>query len=271
MAMSKSKRNQLEGILCRWAAGREPTSGQLAELQDRVLRRWSEEPMVWARQGLAASHATAAPSARRFRLAAAAASVLLVIVVGWLAVFSGGRDASSDQREEVGVAVAAGFETERTAALQSVFAEVDRLFDGQLAWVAETAEQVLLGLTEDHGAATGRPRVVVRLAIMRRAAAAKDWVPVWWVDVLCRPEEVVRVSHDGQLGDLYLWAYLLADGMVAVDTELSVEGPVQIRAARSDLYQRGVPKILLVRSHNGVEYRVLQTVAVLDSRGGRTG
>ncbi len=148
--------------------------------------------------------------------------------------------------------------------LSLVFAEAERLFGGQLAWVADTPDHLHLGLIGDGVASQQRQAVAVRVMVMRRTAAHSAWAAAWWVEVMCRPQEVVRIRRSAQLGDLYLWACLAPDGMVAVDTYLVVDSPVPIRASRSDLYRPGVPKVLAEMRDCDGGYRVVQTVAVVD-------
>ncbi len=263
--MSRRNRTQLDRLLRRWAATRQPSEAALAQLQRQILARWMEQFAPGADDDSVMADQIATRSARRWWLATAALAAVVALVAGGLTIFwSADREVPLGRVEGVLPATVTSLPREPRAVLGSVFAEAERLFGGQLAWVADTPDHLHLGLIDDGVASQQRQAVAVRVMVMRRTAAHSAWAAAWWVEVMCRPQEVVRIRRSAQLGDLYLWACLAPDGMVAVDTYLVVDSPVPIRASQSDLYRPGVPKVLAETRDSDGGYRVVQTVAVVD-------
>jgi hypothetical protein len=135
---------------------------------------------------------------------------------------------------------------------------MDRLFSERLAWVAETNQDVSLGL--DETSSTGGPRVAVRVVVLKRMADAKTWQPIWIGDVVSRPEELVQLSTS-DTSRLSLWTHLLPDGALAVDTELGIEDSGTVWSS-SSVQQSQVPQQVLFARAQGGEFQVWQTVAL---------
>ena len=120
--------------------------------------------------------------------------------------------------------------------------------------------EALQGPAEDPG----RP-AVVRLVVVSRRVGDVAWQPVWSTDVLLRGEEMVEVAAGRDSKDLLaLWVYPLENGKVAVDTTLSLHTPVKISARSNTVVGRKEPNELVSVREGDAEYRVLQTVAILD-------
>ena len=151
----------------------------------------------------------------------------------------------------------------------ALLSEMESLFDGQLAWVAEDGNRVDLGLdgpsnARSADAVEGR-RLAVRFVVVRRDDNASDWQVAWVMDVSSRPEELVRVASKQTPGDtLQLWSYQLPDGLIAVDCNLQLTGDVTLDARSSTLCRNGQPQQIAEAARGGIEYRVFQTVALLD-------
>jgi hypothetical protein len=168
-----------------------------------------------------------------------------------------------------------------------LLSEMKKLFGEQLKWLAETDRSVAFGLS-DRGKASGDATsensavpLAVRVVVEKRAAASNDWELAWAVDVVSQSEEVVDLSPaTGQGTSMRLWAYVLPDGMFAVDSELAfsngdlseVTGSAApgntFRATFSNVLHDRLPSTELLTGSDGAEYRVLQTVAVLDKKVG---
>ncbi len=151
----------------------------------------------------------------------------------------------------------------------ALLAEMESLFDGQLAWVAEDGSRVALGLDGPSNArsadAVEDRRLAVRLVVVRRDNHASNWQVAWTMDVSSRPEELVRVASKQSPGDaLQLWSYELPDGLIAVDCNLQLAGDVTLDAQSSTLCRNGQPQQIAEGTRGGTEYRVFQTVALLD-------
>lgn len=166
--------------------------------------------------------------------------------------------------------------------------EMKELFGHQLAWLAETDERVEVGLSDRPPATSDESRwgdaaipLLVRVVIEKRAAAHNGWELAWTVDVVSQSEELIEIAPEVSNGtSMRLWAYVMPDGVFAVDSELvfSTEGtsrPVRnsekveiFRSESFNIQQNRIPSAMLLTGSDGVQYRVLQTVAGLKSRMG---
>ena len=161
------------------------------------------------------------------------------------------------------------------------------LFGEQLTWLAETDERIEVGLSDRQNASVlatlknDDVPLAVRVVVEKRAAAGNDWEIAWAVDVVSKSEEVVDLASATDDGtSMRLWAYAMPDGMFAVDSELSFssgEGGGEttlpgraetFHAAFSNVQKDRQPSEELLTGADGVEYRVLQTVAVLNKKVG---
>lgn len=154
-----------------------------------------------------------------------------------------------------------------------LLAEMENMFDRQLAWVAETGDRIEFGLDQSSDAGAELPpasetaRLAVRVVVERRSPGSTDWELAWALDVVSRSEEVVRVAPRNADGnELRLWSYQLPDGLIAVDSELQLAGRDGFHATTSGLQQDRQPVQVLTTRDKGTEYRVFQTVAVLDGK-----
>jgi hypothetical protein len=150
-----------------------------------------------------------------------------------------------------------------------LLAEMETLFDGQLAWLAEDGRRVELGLSDSSAASASESsdnrRVAIRLVVVRREDSTADWQVAWAMDVSARQEERIRVASSEQPNDtVQLWSYELPDGLIAVDCSLKLGGDLQLDTESSALCRNGQPQQILETRHAGAEYRVFQTVAVLN-------
>lgn len=168
-----------------------------------------------------------------------------------------------------------------------LLSEMKELFGDQLTWLAETNERIEVGLSDRQDvsvlSALGNDEVplAVRVVVERRAAMGNGWEIAWSVDVVSKSEEVVDLAPATDDGtSMRLWAYAMPDGMFAVDSELSFPSdeassavPLPGRtetfhAAFSNVQEDRQPSEEFWTSAGGVEYRVLQTVAVLNKKVG---
>ena len=152
-----------------------------------------------------------------------------------------------------------------------LLAQMESLFDNRLAWMVETDDQLEFGLdqsTSDHADRAQDPgRFAVRVIVEQRQQGSTVWQLAWSMDVLSRNEELVLVTPTKTNShELQLWAYRLPDGAIAVDSELQLAETSPFRARTSGLHQNAKPVRVATAQNNGTEYRVFQTVAVLDGK-----
>ena len=168
-----------------------------------------------------------------------------------------------------------------------LLSEMKELFGDQLMWLAETDHKIEVGLSDRRDASGSSTSgdaatpLAMRVVVEKRASAGNDWELAWAVDVVSQSEEVVDLAPaTGGGTSMKLWAYALPDGMFAVDSELgfsngdgsgatsSATPGKTFRAAFSNVQHDRLPSEELLTGSDGVEYRVLQTVAVLDRKVG---
>ena len=105
------------------------------------------------------------------------------------------------------------------------------------------------------------------MVVERRPQGSEDWQLAWALDVVSRSEEIVRVApRDADGNELRLWTYQLPDGLIAIDSDLQLAGRDQFQATTSGIQQDRQPVQILTTRDKGTEYRVFQTVAVLDGK-----
>lgn len=241
--------NEIDRRLQQWARDTAPTEDRLQRLRQEILA-----------QAIPAN--TPAPSesgqwwqtmAGRAAIAAVALS-LLVLVTIW--------PRGSKESNEVTAPSPADIASLPEAHLQKLVAEIERLFDDRLAWVAETNDEVTLGIQRQSSTVTGQPRVAVRVVVLRRGSPADPWQAVWTGDVAARAEELVRVDSPGDGSQWMLWTHVLPDGAVSVDTELAMPGG-SANWKISSVQQPQVPMQVLANRQGESEFQVWQTAAVL--------
>lgn len=165
-----------------------------------------------------------------------------------------------------------------------VFSEMKGVFGNQFNWLAETDSRIEVGLrdepsTNDQSLTPGDIlEIAVRVVVEERSSSRDQWRRTWSADVISQNEEVVELAaKDDDRSTMTMWAYVLPDGMVAIDSELSFSEngeadattkTAPFRAAFSNVQKDRQPSEELLTGANGVEYRIFQTVAVLNKKVG---
>ena len=256
---------RLDEMLGQWA---EQTSApeRVADLQQRILEAADEAvshtpKLNGRRSDLAAPdrQGTERRTAWASGFAVGAVAMLLLSVGAWFLMMTSDDGAGRDLPPEY-----AWLGDEQVRNKQQLLSEMDAMFDGQLAWLAESGDRVEFGLSDEGRASTANSNqhLAVRVVVQRRQSDRDDWQVAWALDVVSRSEEFVRVPpRDASGGELKLWTYRLPNGLIAVDSELEMSG---LQATTSGLQEEGRPVQVFTSDDNGTEYRVFQTVAVLD-------
>lgn len=163
-----------------------------------------------------------------------------------------------------------------------VLSEMKDVFGDQLNWLVETDSRFEVGLSGDSLVSevaltqNEAAEIAVRVVVEERSSPESTWQRTWAADVISQSEEVVELAakNDDQT-TMTMWAYVLPDGMVAIDSELSFSGDhsamissqdAKFRAAFSNVQQDRQPSEEFLTGANGIEYRVFQTVAVLNKK-----
>ena len=263
----------LNHLLHDWAARQEPTPAELHSLQTRIAEQFandvartptSEHTSMACRTDVGVRSTSAASG---IAVVAVAASLLAAVTVFW----SGRRD-DSVRSLDVGVAsLPAG----DLAARQSLFSELDRMFDGRWRWLSDVNGRVHLETDEasaslahlPHDASSG---IAVRLTIVQRRPGEAKWNVVWEVSVLARSEEWVRLPVELP-GDnaVSLWAYSLPDGSVLVESDVTLTVPVAVRVSDQQVFgaSQRPARLWSARRSDG-EFQLIQSVARMEAHHG---
>ncbi len=159
---------------------------------------------------------------------------------------------------------------EQLVAKARLFAEMRAVFGNQLDWIAETTDRVEIGLIKDPAAARQPGLLVVRMVVERRSTATSDWKTVWSADVVAPNEESVtlRPVPGASPATLSLWAYRLPDGMVFVESKLTLsDRQAAILSSSESILENNRPTEVSAMDADGAQYRVLHTAATLDDMG----
>ena len=164
----------------------------------------------------------------------------------------------------------ARFDSQSLRAAATLLSELNLLFDQRLGWVAETDGQVRMSVAERDADRIGESALVVRIAVVRRDAASSVAQVIWSAQLVAGDQHVIRFD-DAPTGaragaNLFLWAYALPDGRIAVDSDLALAGPVQVQAESTGLQTDGVPTKVYTMRQGRDQFEVYQTVAVLKGK-----
>jgi hypothetical protein len=285
--------DDLDRLLQTWQAGRQADAERLSALQRQIAARLAEERPLGA--GLERAPQNDRSTGRRRGLVASAAlataaAVLLAVGIGfWLR-----RTGDDPTRHDLPVAshspdgsVASGSLSKTDLLAKArLFAEMQAVFGDQLGWLAETADDLDLGLADEsapqrgekQGLAGGRAvptgderPLVVQIVVQRRSAGNADWNDVWSTEVIARDQQPVALRPDGAAmpAALTLWAYRLPDGMLYVESDLALGGTsADVKAVSRDLLENNRATQIGVVDAGGDEYRILETAATLDGQRG---
>ncbi len=142
--------------------------------------------------------------------------------------------------------------------------EVESLFDGGKVWLLETGADVKIGLADHSPHHDARP-VTVRIIVERREVGRTDWAMVWSADVITRSEEVIRFQPNfASEAQLALWTYVLPEGLISIDVELTLPESMKVNLMSSSLQESQKPQQVSSARANNYEFRLFQTAALLD-------
>jgi hypothetical protein len=155
---------------------------------------------------------------------------------------------------------------------QSLFNELDRMFDGHWRWFGEVNGRVHLQteepFTSDADAAENG--VAVRLAVIQRRPGESNWHVVWEASVVARSDEWVRLPEE-LIGDdaVSVWAHSLPDGSLLIESEITLTAPVAVRLSDQQVFGASVrpARLWSTRRADG-EFQLIQSIARLETHHG---
>jgi len=264
--MNDPKADRLDRVLRDWADRQSRDDCNLRGLEERIATSLKQEKFLDLDVTWADPHCRSSSRPAEWFSFVSAAIVLFMIGTLWILTSRDDRPKEAHIVEPL--PTFALLEKPQLQAKALLLAEMERLFEGRLTWLAELNGLVQVGLEQDGEpvAATSRP-VAMRLVVARRKPTEKDWTAIWSIDVVSRSEQLVRLaSESGHDDQVLIWTYVLPDGMIAIDTSLALQLPSPIPSTYSGLQQAGVPTTLCSLRIDDVEFQVVQTVALLDER-----
>lgn len=278
--MSHQKDDNLDRLLRYWVSGEQPDEAHLESLRRRISQAADQLEGAGTEVGSIPDDDPTAGRRRKatlpaawssrlawFTLGAAAAILAAVVLVSRLGP-DRAEDTSGEQLAEVPPEVR--LDRRQLAAQAKLLAAMKEVFAGRLTWIAESDGKVILGIEpETQPSPDGSQPITIRLVVMARRPGEATWHRQWNVDCIVHSEQLVELApQDGSGAQLALWAHLLPDGMIAVDTSLALgargEGrDPQPSTLNTQLFEPQVPRRILTLKTDGTEYQVFQTVAVL--------
>ena len=258
--------DKLDRLLGDWAAAHQPDEAHLAALRNRVLDEAGAAP---------APPAARSPWRARlawFGLGAAAAAVAAALLLPLLRSHPTEDPGAQEVAEGPVFPPGVLLDPQQLALHARLFAEVQRVFRSDLAWMAESKGKVVLGIeSADRRNAAGSEPMTVRLVVMARTPGETSWHCRSSVDVLTYDEEFVQFGpQEGMENTLALWVHRLPDGMIAVDTSLGIERSDRPTLSHSGIQRPAVPEPILTLQTEETEYRVFQTVTSLPKEVGKS-
>ena len=255
----------LNHLLHDWASRQEPTPAELDSLQTRMTERLANvgRTAMTGRTDVGVRSTAASWIA----IVAVAASLLAAVTVFW----SGRRD---DSPRSLDVALA-WLPAGDLAARQSLFSELDRMFDGRWRWLSEVNGRVHLETDESSASPAALPSdkscgVEVRLTIVQRRPGETKWNVVWEASVLARSEEWVRLPVE-LTGDsaVSVWVYSLPDGSVLVESDVTLTAPVRVHVSEQQVFGISLrPARLWSARRSDGEFQLIQSIARMETHHG---
>ena len=293
--------DSLDNILRQWADEREVGPEHLDNLQDRILSAIHDEPTSAEQRaaGCGSTSTVSLPaktfvyqrrpvSLRRVSLVGRliGATLLALVAFIWSAqsIDVGGRRLQIVEATRPKFPDYAQLDDDQLDDRMIVLSGMKDVFGDQLTWLAETDSRFEVGLsgnpqtTETSLAHNDIVEIAVRVVVEDRTSPESGWRRAWSVDVISQNEEVVKLAakYDDST-TMTVWAYVLPDGMVAIDSELEFSSGsttassatnIPFHAVFSNVQKDRQPSEELLTGVDGVEYRILRTVAVLNKKVG---
>ena len=219
--------------------------------ENRFSEAWSEPVTIWS------------------KLSYASLGAMIAISVCIVFMRMSGSSTQTAGKEIVPASMA-GISAEQLQSNSKLFGEMKRLFPDGLRWIAQSDEEVGLGIEEtrqDETAAKSSP-MMVKVTVLSRKTGDTVWHQAWNADLILHGQDMVEIVPDRKLADnkLSLWVYPLDDGKLAVDSSISLRLPVTIASRLNAVVTPGEPAEMASLLLDGVEYRIFQTVEIIKGK-----
>lgn len=197
----------------------------------------------------------------------AAAACVAVIAVAALALRSSREKprTSDEPLESPSIVNLARFSNEGLAGKSRLADEMRSVFSSQFVGFVEVDGDVQIALASDNRQGDeAQPMTAVRYLLVARSAG-QPWSVVKTMECVAQCEEVVEQSSADRSG-VGVWVYLLDDGQMMIESRISLNGAAPLSVTSSGIQRQGQPEVILRQTIDGVEYRLIQTPALLTNR-----
>lgn len=261
--MTDPRDDKLDRLLQTWARDRSVDGEELRTLQEQVSQRVAADagprdavplavgmPQGW-RRGLAVGMATAA-------------TVLVAVGIGLNQFGEAPPNAKNEAPQETALGPADASWSKHILQQSELLARCQELFDGRLAWLAESGSDSVVELKSEDLDVPEPQFIAIRIRVASRKAGTQQWNDLQTIDVLTRQEEWVEVSMPAAgASRLALWAYPAENKVVSVDLRYASASIRGEPVVASSLLQAARPTTVHSFVKEGVEYQIYQTAAVV--------
>lgn len=253
--------NDLDDVLRDWSVRQEPSPAAMQELHTRIGQQLANVDRMVARTDVGVCSTTRTSGG--VAVIAVAVSLLAAVTLFWV---SGARELARP------VDVAHESTPSDLVSRQSLFNELDRMFDGHWRWLGEVNGRVHLQTEEPVTSAVdvSDNGVAVRLAVVQRRPGESKWHVVWEASVVARSDEWVRLPEE-LIGDdtVSVWAHSLPDGALLIESEVTLTAPVPVRLSEQQVFGGSVrpARLWSTRRADG-EFQLIQSIARLETHHG---
>ncbi len=261
--------DNLDNLLKQWATTHATTEEHTRELADRIVDELATNgtPVL----DPAVDRRVLAPQRRKLAYASVgiAAALLIVATVcvwsNWPSVPE--EVVSHDEDTSSPIGPIGQSELQASARL---FHEMETLFADDLRWVADSNNEVRLGIRPVSGGpiACATP-LLIRVLVIHRNRGETSWHELMRADVLTRSQELVEAVPDTKLDNrLLLWAYVVPDGKVVIDLRIRLTEPIRAYVDVTNVLSPGKPAKVFSLETEDAEYQVFQVVKPLPKHEG---
>jgi hypothetical protein len=256
--------DKLDKLLRQWAAAHATSEEHAQKLADRIVDELTGDDSV----AVVPATDERVPVPRRQKLAYAAVGIAATLLIAaTVSLLSRGPSVPNEvvPHNDGALLALASVEPSELDDSARLFDEMEMLFADDLRWIADTDSEVHLEIRPvSSRPTTGATPLLVRVVVVQRKSGETGWRKLLETDVLARSQELVETaagpSADNQL---LLWAYLLPDGKVAVDSSIRLTTPIRASVDVSNILSPGKPANVFSLKTEDAEYHILQMVTPL--------
>jgi hypothetical protein len=247
---------QLDKQLKTWADGTEAPPEHLEALANRVRDEIVRERVHTATR----SHHS---HWHRLLYVTAGAAAAFLITFLWF----GAQRGNIGSGNGMAAANTGAIPTDRLETAARLVGEMNRLFDENWRWVAESNGDMNMGVARLHGGVDKETQsMVVRVTLAAKEEGGQPWQEVWHSDIVIRSEEAVEITPNKDYDNcLAFWVLPMANGTLHIDTAVSLSHPLRVASRESMVVKDGAPSELASFSRGKTSYKLYQTVKLLSS------